>query len=492
VIGGRQNVVNKDVPSVQSNHASETECSAQGLLFPELTEKIVTVNFDGGCVSSDGGGVLVAQLDRSYGYVRRFASCFADYRNPDLIEHEVLALLRQRVYGLALGYEDLNDHDGLCRDPLLASLCGKTDPLGQDRVREQDQGKPLAGKSTLNRLELTPAGAGPAARYKKIVADAAALEAYFIREWVRSLAKDTREVILDLDRTNVPVHGEQEGRFFHGYYDEYCYTPLYVFCADWPIVAALHTAESEHRAEVLRVIEAAVAAVRRRFRHVRIILRGDSGFCRDELMQWCEAHGVKYVLGLARNGVLERILRGSLRTAKSMLDFNGSESERVYRDFRYRAQSWGPQKRRVVGKAEWTREGANPRFVITNLEAETWAAVDLYERLYCARGNMENRIKEQKLDLFATRASTEFLRANQLRLWFSTLAYLLMNQLRRVGLAGTKWATATCGTIRTRLLKIGAVLRVTVRRVWVSLSSAYPSAGLFAEVAQRLGGVPSG
>jgi hypothetical protein len=479
----------KNVATTQSSHASETECNRQALLFPELTTKTVTVNFEGGLVSSDGGGVLLARLDRSYGYLQRFAACFRDHRDPELIEHELLAVLRQRVYGLALGYEDLSDHDQLRVDPLLASLCGKKDPLGQDRERAQDRGKALAGKSTLNRLELTPADATAAARYKKIVADPQALEDYFIAEWVRSLPKHAKEVVVDLDRTDDPLYGEQEGRFFHGYYDEYCYTPLYVFAGDWPVAAALHTAESEHLEEVLRLVARIVDQVRRRLPRARIVLRGDSGFCRDALMTWCEQHGVKYVFGLARNAVLERILRGSLRSAKRMQAFNDSASERVFKDFRYRAKSWGRRTRRVVGKAEWTREGGNPRFVITNLDAQEIAAQPLYEVTYCGRGNMENRIKEQKLDLFAGRTSTESLRANQLRLWFSFLAYLLVNQLRRVGLAGTQLAQATCGTIRTRLLKIGAQVRVTARRVWVSLSSAFPLRELFAQVARRLAAV---
>ena len=368
---------------------------SQTLLFPELTTKLVTVNFAGGHVSSDGGGVLLAQVDRSYGYLRRFAACFQDYRDPDLVEHDLEELLRQRVYGLALGYEDLNDHDQLCSDPLLASLCGKQDPLGQDRRRKEDQGKALAGKSTLNRLELTPAEATSACRYKKIVADPIALEDYFIDEWVRSLTRDASEIILDLDRTNDSLYGQQEGRFFHGYYEEYCYTPLYIYAGDWPVVAALHTGDSEHLDEVLRLLAKIVERVRRSRPQVRIVVRGDSGFCRDGLMSWCEANKVKYVLGLAGNAVLLRILRGSLRTAKSMLDFNGSQSERVFRDFRYRAKSWGPAKRRVVGKAEWTTQGANPRFVITNLETEEFVAQALYQELYCARGNMENRIKEK-------------------------------------------------------------------------------------------------
>jgi hypothetical protein len=476
----------KNVTTTQSSHASATECKSQALLFPELSSKVVTVNFEGGLVSSDGGGVLLARLDRSYGYLQRFATCFQDHRDPDLIEHELLAVLRQRVYGLALGYEDLNDHDRLRADPLLASLCGKADPLGQDRSRAQDRGHALAGKSTLNRLELTPADASAAARYKKIVADPQGVEDYFIDEWVRSLSGDTPEVVLDLDRTDDPLYGAQEGRFFHGYYDTYCYTPLYIFAGDWPVVAALHTAESEHLAEVLRLVAKIVQRVRQRLPRVRLLLRGDSGFCRDELMQWCEQHGVYYVLGLARNPVLERLLRGSLRTAKSMQAFNDSASERVFKDLRYRAKSWGRRTRRVVGKAEWTRQGANPRFVITNLDTQAHAAQPLYERGYCGRGTMENRIKEQKLDLFAGRTSTESLRANQLRLWFSLLAYLLVNQLRRVGLAGTHLAQATCGTIRTRLLKIGAQVQVTARRVWVCLSSAFPWQELFGQVARRL------
>lgn len=476
----------KNVVTTPTNPASETECIGQALLFPELTAKTLTVNFDGGHVSSDGGGVLLARLDHSYGYLARFATCFQDHRDAELIEHELLPVLRQRVYGLALGYEDLNDHDRLRSDPLLASLCGKADPLGQDREREQDRGKALAGKSTLNRLELTPADANAASRYKKIVADPQGLEDYFIDEWVRSVGKDARAVILDLDRTDDPLYGEQEGRFFHGYYDEYCYTPLYIFAGDWPVVAALHTGESEHLEEILRLLAKIVERVRRRRPSVRITVRGDSGFCRDALLDWCEQNGVKYVFGLARNAVLERILRGSLRTAKSLLTFNGSATERVFKDFRYRARSWGRRRRRVVGKAEWTSAGANPRFVITNLRPEEHGAQELYEQVYCARGNMENRIKEQKLDLFADRTSTGTLRANQLRLWLSTLAYLLVNQLRRVGLVGTSLAQATCGTIRVRLFKIGAVVRVTARRVWVALSSAYPLQELFGLIAARL------
>lgn len=469
-----------------------TDCNQEPLLFPELIGKTVSVDFQGGHVSSDGGGVLLARLDRSYGYLERFAACFDDHRDPELIEHQTIELLRQRVYGLALGYEDLNDHDRLCRDPLLASLCGKRDVLGENRQRQEDKGKALAGKSTLNRLELTPAEANSDSRYKKIVAREVAIEDYFIDEWVRSLGAGSTEVILDLDRTDDPVHGQQEGRFFHGYYDEYCYTPLYIFAGDWPVVAALHTAEKEHLDEVLRLVAKIVERARLKFPNLKIVVRGDSGFCRKELMNWCEDKGVRYVLGLARNKVLERILRGTLRSAKSMLDFNQSAVERLFKDFRYRAKSWGGKKRRVVGKAEVTPAGSNPRFVITNLDIPSAPAKELYEQRYCGRGDMENRIKEQKLDLFAGRTSTGKLRANQLRLWLSTLAYLLMNQLRRVGLAGTALAQATCATIRVRLLKIGALVDVTARRVWVKLSSAYPLREIIQTAARRLQSAASG
>ena len=475
-----------------SSPHSRDASPAQAFLFPEFTRKTVAASFDGGQISSDGGALLIARLDHSYGFLQRFATCFHDHRDPDLIEHDLLHLIRQRTYALTQGYEDLNDHDQLRSDPLLASLCGKQDPLGLDREREQDKGKALAGKSTLNRLELTPADATAAARYKKIVADPQAIEDYFIDEWVRSLAKDCRQVVLDLDRTDDPLYGAQEGRFFHGYYDEYCYTPLYIFAGKWPVAAALHTGESEHRQEVLRLVIRIVERLRRRFADIRIMLRGDSGFCRDEFMSWCEQNSVKYVFGLARNPLLERILRGSLRSAKSMQRFNQSDGERVFKDFGYRAKSWGREKRRVVGKAEWTREGGNPRFVISNIGSDEVGAQALYEETYCSRGDMENRIKEQKLDLFAGRTSTESLRANQLRLWFSLLAYLLVNQLREVGLAGTQLAQATCGTIRTRLLKIGAQLRVTARRVWVSLSSAFPLQEVFAQAVRRVSIAPSG
>jgi hypothetical protein len=462
-----------------------TDCKGQALLFPELIDKPMVVDFAGGHISSDGGGVLLARLDRSYGYTQRFARCFHDYRDPELIEHDLLGLVRQRTYGLGLGYEDLNDHERLRSDPLMASLCGKNDPLGQDRVRKRDRGKALSGKSTLNRLELTPAEANAQARYKKIVADEGALEEYFIDEYVRQLPEETTSVTLDLDTTDDPIHGQQEGRFFHGYYGEYCYLPLYIFGGDWPVLAWLRSSHQDASAGAVEKVAQIVAALRRRFPRLHIRLRGDSGFCRDKLMVWCELHGVKYLLGLARNAVLERKLASALAQAKGLSEAQGGAAARVFMEMIYQAESWHAP-RWVIGKAEWTQGEANPRFIITNENPCQFQAQELYEQDYCGRGEMENRIKEQQLDLYADRTSSETMRANQLRLWFSTLAYLLVNQLRQVGLAGTAWARATCGTIRLRLFKVGALVRVSVRRVWVSLSSAYPLEELFRLVAQRL------
>jgi hypothetical protein len=447
-----------------NDSASATDCKQQALLFPELTARPVAVDFQAGYVSSDGGGVLLARLDRRAGYLERFARCFTDHRDPALVEHTVEQLLRQRVYALALGYEDLNDHDRLCLDPLLASLCGKQDPLGQDRARAKDKGKALCGKSTLNRLELTPAAADARARYKKIVARTEGVEDFFISEYVRSLAPETAAVTLDLDATDDPLHGHQEGRFFHGYYGGYCYLPLYIFDGDWPVVAWLRSSDRDASDGALGKVQKIVAALRQRFPQIEITLRADSGFCRNALMTWCELHGVFYLFGLARNPVLERKLAAGLAKARALSEQNAGAPARVFVEMTYRAGSWHAA-RWVIGKAEWTQGEANPRFIITNQCPLDFQAQALYEQDYCGRGNMENRIKEQQLDLYADRTSTETMRSNQLRLWFSTLAYLLLNQLRRVGLPGTRLAQATCGTIRLRLLKIGALVRVSVRRV---------------------------
>jgi Transposase DDE domain group 1 len=444
---------------------------------------------DGHRVSSDAGCVLVGQLDRSFGITKRFATCFKDRRNQDLIEHEILTLIRQRVYGLVGGYEDLNDHDWLRVDPLLAAACGQEDVFGQERRREEDRGKGLAGKSTFNRMELG-AGLREDDRYKRIQADLERIEDFFIGEFVASVKKNTPRLILDLDTSCAPVHGEQEQRFFHGYYDQYCLLPLFMFCGAFPVAARLRSAEREHLDDTLRLLEKVVKRLRQKRPRVQIVLRGDSGFCRVELMRWCEAQRVDFVLGLQGNAVLKRICRGVMRSAKSMLEFNrpkGSAAERLFKEFKYRARDWkADPKRRVICKAECTLEGENPRFVISNLPAEQFPMQPLYEQTYCGRGNMENRIKEQFLDLKVGRISTHYVRSNQLRMAFSTVAYLLMHHLRSRALKGTDMERATCGTLRQKLLKVGAVVRLSCRRLLVSISAAYPYQEIWSLAARRL------
>jgi hypothetical protein len=466
-----------------------TQCSAEQLYFKRLGPRAVVADFRGGQIASDAGALLVARADEGTRLLERFAASFRDERDPDKVEHSVLSLLRQRVYGLALGYEDLNDHDELSRDPLLATVVGKTDPQGQDRLRERDKGRPLAGKATLNRLELTPVDARADAaswRYKKIELDFAAAERLFVEAFLETPARPPAEIVLDFDATDDPIHGHQEARFFHGYYDAYCYLPLYVFCGEELLVAKLRPSNIDASAGAKDVLVWLVPMLRARWPAVRILVRGDSGFARDETMAWCEANGVDYVFGLAKNSRLLPVLGDALAAARGQWEATG-EPARVFHDFRYRTLDSWTRERRVVGKAEHLAEGPNPRFVVTSLSPEAWDARALYEDLYCARGEMENRIKEQQMCLFADRTSAETIRANQIRLWFSSLAYSLLQTVRRVGLAGTAMARARCDTIRLKLLKIGAAVRVSVRRVWVSMASSYPYQSLFRQVWQRLG-----
>jgi len=397
----------------------------------------------------------------------RVRKCFSDYRHPAFIEHELGELLAQRIYGLALGYEDLNDHEELRRDPLLALLAGK-------RKLEE----PLAGKSTLNRLELTPAGSPLHDRYHKITYSSAALDALLVEIFLESYAKPPRQIVLDLDVTDTPLYGQQEDRFFHGYYNEYCYLPLYIFCGDHLLCARQRASNQDASAGSREEVERIVHQIRQRWPKVGIILRADSGFCREELMAWCEQKQVDYVFGLARNSRLQRKIAPQLQAAKQAQETTG-KAARVFADFPYRTRKSWSRWRRVVAKAEYLEKGQNPRFVVTSLPAESWEAAALYEKTYCARGEMENRIKEQ-LSLFADRMSTEALRANQLRLYFSSLAYVLIHGLRRLALASTEWAQAQVHTIRLRLLKIAAEVRLSVRRIWVSFSHAYPWKDIFA------------
>ena len=455
-----------------------TECNQFVFGFHPLKHREIRAQFDGGAITTEGGGLLLREVEKRIGIVRQFAACFRDYRNPDLIEHSVEELVAQRVYGLALGYEDLNDHEELRKDPLLAVLVEKSDPVGEV----------LAGKSTLNRLELTPATASAKARYKKIVADHAAVDRLFVDVFLAAHPQAPQQIILDLDATDDPLHGNQEGGFFHGYYGHYCYLPLYIFCGEFLLGARLRPSNIDASAGSVEELQRIVKQIRAAWPKVRILVRADSGFCREELMAWCEAEGVDYVLGLAKNERLKAQIKKELTKAERQYQ-ETRRAARIFKAFYYKTRkSWSVQ-RRVVAKAEHLEKGENPRFVVTSLPAEEWSASALYEQLYCARGDMENRIKEQ-LMLFADRTSTAYLRSNQLRLYFSSVAYVLLQMLRHLGLQGTELAKAQCTTIRLKLLKIGALIRISVRKVWVSLAGGYPYVALFRQVHEKLWALP--
>lgn len=467
----------------------KTECTSVQLEFQGLGRRKVQASFDGGHISSDGGVVLLREMDARLKLTERLAECFTDYRRQDAIEHSVLELVRQRVYGLALGYEDLNDHDDLKRDPLLAVALDKCDPEGKERRCEKDRGKALASSSTLNRLELTPADAGSRSRYKKIVYHPEPIEETLVDAFLDSFKRAPKEIVLDFDATDDPVHGDQEGRFFHGYYGCYCYLPLYVTCGDHLLVAKLRTSDRDASDGATEVLASLVERIRGRWPRVRVVVRADSGFARDVLMTWCEKNGVHYVLGLAKNSRLLQKLGKEMVQAREEYEQTG-KSARVFSQFWYRTHETWSRRRRVIGKAEHLEKGANPRFIVTNLPQGYAGPKALYEELYCARGDMENRIKEQQLDLFADRTSTHTFRANQLRLWFSSFAYVLLSAMRRVALRGTRMAKATCGTIRLKLLKIGTHVKVSFRRVLLCLASACPYQDVFRQAWQNLRDCP--
>jgi hypothetical protein len=463
----------------------ETQCNQFTFAFQSLGNRQVTARFDGGYVSSDGGGVLLREVERRWGFLEQFAHCFTDHRHPERIEHTLVELLKQRVFGLCLGYEDLNDHDTLRHDPLLAMLVGKEDPLGESREFLRDRGKALAGKSTLNRLELSPPGAGVKSRYKKITAQMHQVHEFFVEAFLQQHPSAPQRIVLDLDATDDPVHGQQLGRFFHGYYKNYCFLPLYIFCQDHPLLALLRPADIDASTGAVKQLARIVERIRRAWPEVQIVVRADSGFCREGLLSWCEANRVDYVIGLAKNKRLSRILGAELHQAQQQFEATG-EASRLFQDFQYRTHKSWSRSRRVIGKAEHLAQGANPRFVVTSLPADPYDARTVYEDEYCARGTMENRIKEQQLCLFADRTSCQSLRANQLRLSLSTVAYVVVRALRAVGLSGTPLAKAQVDTIRLKLFKIGAVVRVSVRRVWVALSQSYPWQAIFRQAYQNL------
>jgi hypothetical protein len=461
---------------------------AQPLGTPQkLGGRELVWNFNGGDITSDGGALLLKKLEERTGIVQRFATCFTDYRSATQIEHPLLDLIKQRVFGLALGYEDLNDHDELRRDPMLAVALSKDDVKGELRRREQDRGKALAGKSTLNRLELTAPDYGGASRKpdsdkpetKKIVVDPESIDALLVDVFLEAHLQAPEQIILDLDATDDILYGNQEGRFYHGYYHDYCYLPLYVFCGEHLLCSRLRTSNIDASADSVEELEPIVARIRERWPSVKILLRGDAGFCREKLMAWCERQSIGYIFGLAQNPRLKKLIATQMEQVEKQYQDTQAPA-RVFSEFMYSTKDTWSRERRVIAKAEHLDKGANPRFVVTSLSAEQMAAQELYEKGYCARGDCpENRIKEQQLDLFAGRTSTGKMWSNQLRLYFSSIAYVLLQTLRRAALAGTELEKAQCRTIRLKLLKVGAQVRVTVRKIWISLSSAYPYASLF-------------
>ena len=440
-----------------------TECNADLFGFASVEGRRVEAGFDGGAISSNAGAMLLGAADRAVGLVDRFAGCFRDGRRSELVEHEVRTLVGQRVFGVALGYEDLNDHDWLRHDPVMAVLVGKLAARRKDCA-------PVAGKSTLNRLEL---GRPAPTRYHKIGHDGAAIEALLVDLFVEAHARPPDEIVLDFDATDDPLHGNQEGRFFHGYYGNYCYLPLYVFCGRHLLAAKLRVSNIDGSAGAVEEAARIVEQIRSRWPAVRIVLRADSGFAREPLMAWCEANGVDYLFGLAQNVRLNQAIAEELAEAAAESALTGAPARR-FKDFQWTTRKSWSCRRRVVGKAEHTQGEANPRFVVTSLSAQRADARALYEDIYCARGEMENRIKECQLDLFADRTSTATMRANQLRLWFASMAYVLLEAVRRIGLQATRLADATCGSIRLKLLKIGALVRVSVRRVKIAMASGHP------------------
>jgi hypothetical protein len=449
-----------------------TECIESRLAFASAGKREVVAEFNGGTISSDGGALLLREADRKIKLLERFSQCFLDGRNPALVEHRIEQMLAQRVYGLALGYEDLNDHEQLRYDPLLQVLAGKAEP-GQEA---------LAGKSTLNRMEL---GNGAPDRYKKITFWRDAMDDLLVDVFLEAHSAAPEQIVLDIDTTDFAIHGGQEGRFYHGYYDHYCYLPLYVFAGEHVLCARLRPSNIDPSAGSRKEIERIVKQIRAAWPEVPIVLRGDSGFCREELMAWCENNQVDYVFGLARNVRLEAIVAEALQKAQRQWE-QTQQPARVFTEFQHETVSgtWS-RKRRVVAKAEHIDGKSNPRFIVTSLPEEGWAARPLYEDLYCARGDMENRIKEQ-FALFADRASAASMRANQLRLYLSVMAYSLVCGLRRLGLQATDLANAQVGTIRVRLLKMGAQIRVTVRKIWIQMSSSFPLQTLFRQALQQL------
>jgi hypothetical protein len=431
-------------------------CTGQQMLFGRLGRCEIEANFEGGALSSDGGLMLLRQTDRKTGLSAAIAAALHDPRNPDFIVHEMRDLVAQRLYGLCCGYEDLNDHAALRDDPLMQTAVGTGETLGSS--------------PTLCRLER-----------RANRADVVALNRVLVEQFIASQPVAPKELVLDIDASDIPLHGDQEGAEFNGYYDHYCYLPLYVFAGKAMLACVLRKSRIDGAKHAAAVIKLLVTRLRQTWPQVRIIVRGDSGFCRQRLIRWCERKSVDYVIGVARNARLHRVVESWERLMAHQYAETGVK-QRLIREFRYAADSWN-QERRIVTRLEFGSQGANPRFIVSNLDRP---ADELYDDFYCQRGEAENRIKETQLDLFGTRASSQKFYANWLRILFAALAYTLMQRLREMALAGTDLARASAATIRVKLLKIGAAVIRNTRRIRILFASHHPLRDTFFTAARAL------
>ncbi len=432
------------------------ECYQRTCQFPRVNRRIVEANFEGGDITSDGGVLLLREADRSVGLSEAIAQALTDSRRAASCNHDLKSLLRQRLYAIALGYEDLNDHDGLRQDVALQTA------VERDQV--------LASSATLCRFE-NRADRQSAWRLHEVLMD----------QFIASFKRAPKKLILDFDATDDPVHGEQDGRFFHGYYRHYCFLPLYVFCGHQLLVSYLRPSNIDGAKHSGAILSLLVKRLRQVWPKVKIIFRGDGGFCRWKMLRWCDHHDIGYIVGLPKNKRLNRFTASLQDEATACFAATGSKV-RWFTELQYAAKSWD-RARRVIAKIEYSEHGVNPRYVVTNLKGD---AQHLYDKVYCARGDMENRIKENQLDMFGGRTSCQRWWPNQFRLLLSALAYTLIEAIRRIALQGTELAKAYVGTIRLKLFKIGAVILKNTRRIRFLLASGCPYKELYFLVAHRL------
>lgn len=434
------------------------------LKFQGIGTKKVIGSFDGGIITSDAGGLLLGEVESRSNILKNFSKCFTDYRK--FCDYSVKDLISQRILGIIFGYEDLNDHEKLRNDPTLITLVGNK----------------LAGKSTLNRLESSEASISN--RYKKIVFDEKKIEDFFVEVFLNSFSTPPKEIILDLDATDDEIHGNQEGKFYQGYYGHYCFLPLFIFCGDFLLCAKLRRSNIDGAFGAKDELERIIKKIREKYPNVIIRIRGDGGYCRDEIMTWCEGNNCHFIVGMPKNTRLTKIIEEEMACAKFAYQHT-LEPSRVFKTFNYRTlDSWN-KERRVIAKAEHLEKGANPRFIVTTLESPDDGNY-LYEEVYCQRGEMENRIGEMKNDFFSGRTSCTKFKSNQLRLWFSAVAYVLSNELRRTGLKGTELARAHFSTIREKIFKIGASVIVTATKIHFHFASSYPFSELFKKIKQNI------